>query len=347
MHSLGFAMCRLGGRIYCARYFIIHALSYRYIMARTKQTARKSENTTPTRGRKRTVTTEESSSDYYSPLSSPERSEGGVPLAKFPRKNTSPAKSPARAGPSRGASRSSPARVNVPVRRSPRKNPTYGLPSFSTEDDDEDDEVTFKVTGGPSDGGAKNMAGGGTTPGTGTGSHPRRTVASKSLKRVRALQGLIHGPKRGESSLKAIRKWNNDGCRKVPNETKRGWLKKGTRARDGRGRLLRQLKPGTYALREIRFYQRSRVFLIPMLAFQRFVREVCIDVAKSFRWQAIALYHLQVAAKAYLVGVLADTNLCAIHRKCMTIFPKDLHLARRLRGKSETGVGANMSDQFN
>ena len=84
-----------------------------------------------------------------------------------------------------------------------------------------------------------------------------------------------------------------------------------------------------------------------MLAFQRFVREVCEDVAKAYRWQAIALYNLQVATEAYLVGVLADTNLCAIHRKCMTIFPKDMFLARRLHGKTETGIGATMSDQFN
>ena len=151
----------------------------------------------------------------------------------------------------------------------------------------------------------------------------------------------------GQSSLPIVRKWNKQGRRKVPGETKRGWMKRGTRARDARGRLLRRMHPGTVALREIHFYQRSRVFLILMLAFQRYVREVCCDVAKDFRWQAIALYHLQVAAEAYLVGVLADTNLCAIHRKCFTIFPKDLFLARRLRGKSETGHGAHASDQFN
>ena len=181
----------------------------------------------------------------------------------------------------------------------------------------------------------------------GDGKQPRPQLAKKSLKKVKALHGLIRAPKTGQSSLEQIRKWNKYGQRNVPNETKRGWLKKGTRARDARGCLLRKMHPGTVALREIRFYQRSRVFLIPMIAFQRYVHEVCEDIAKAYRWQAIALYHLQVAAEAYVVGVLADTNLCAIHRKCMTIFPKDLHLARRLHGKSETGFGANVSDQFN
>ena len=83
-----------------------------------------------------------------------------------------------------------------------------------------------------------------------------------------------------------------------------------------------------------------------MLAFQRVVHEITNDVAhKDMRWQASALYHLQVACEAYMVGLMGDTNICALHRKCFTIFPKDLHLARRLRGHLEMGVGAHMSDQ--
>ncbi|CAK0831079.1 unnamed protein product [Prorocentrum cordatum] len=40
------------------------------------------------------------------------------------------------------------------------------------------------------------------------------------------------------------------------------------------------------------------------------------------------------AAEAYLVGLFEDdTNLCAIHAKRVTIMPKDLQLARRLRGE--------------
>ena len=314
-------------------------------MAQTKQTARKSENTpknpstTPTRGHKRKQASDDNSSEYYSPLSLPERSEGGLPRAKFP-KMTDPATST-----SRGALQSSPARANVPVpvRRSPHKSPGYGLPFFSTEDDhDDEQEVTLNIKGDRTDGGVGNKV----DPNDG-GKQPRRPIASKNMKRVKALHGLIQAPKLGQSLLKEIRKWNKQGRRKVPGEMKRGWMKKGKRAHNVRGWLLCKMRPGTVALREIRFYQRSRVFLIPMLAFQRYVREVCEDVAKAYHWQVIALYNLQVATEAYLVGVLADTNLCAIHPKCMTIFPKDMFLARRLRGKTETGIGATMSDQFN
>ena len=41
---------------------------------------------------------------------------------------------------------------------------------------------------------------------------------------------------------------------------------------------------------------------------------------------------LQEATKAYLVGLFEDTNLCAIHAKRVTIMPKDIQLARRIRG---------------
>nr|GEV39462.1 histone H3.2-like [Tanacetum cinerariifolium] len=39
------------------------------------------------------------------------------------------------------------------------------------------------------------------------------------------------------------------------------------------------------------------------------------------------------ASEAYLVGLFEDTNLCAIHAKRVTIMPKDMQLARRIRGE--------------
>ena len=51
------------------------------------------------------------------------------------------------------------------------------------------------------------------------------------------------------------------------------------------------------------------------------------------RFQAQAILALQEAAEAYLVGLFEDTNLCAIHSKRVTIMPKDMQLARRIRGE--------------
>ena len=41
----------------------------------------------------------------------------------------------------------------------------------------------------------------------------------------------------------------------------------------------------------------------------------------------------RVAAEAYLVGLFEDSQLCAIHAKRVTVMPKDMLLARRIRGE--------------
>ncbi|GAA6040257.1 hypothetical protein JCM8097_009387 [Rhodosporidiobolus ruineniae] len=94
-----------------------------------------------------------------------------------------------------------------------------------------------------------------------------------------------------------------------------------------------RFRPGTVALREIRHYQKNVGTLIKKLPFQRLVREIAIAIkGESFRWQAAALEALHEAAEDYLVKLFEDTNLCAIHAKRVTIQPKDMNLARRLRG---------------
>jgi histone H3 len=92
-------------------------------------------------------------------------------------------------------------------------------------------------------------------------------------------------------------------------------------------------RPGTAALREIRKYQKSGKMLIRKIPFQRLVREIAQGFKNSLRFQSTALAAIQEAAEAYLVGLFEDTNLCAIHAKRITIQPKDMQLARRIRGE--------------
>ena len=47
----------------------------------------------------------------------------------------------------------------------------------------------------------------------------------------------------------------------------------------------------------------------------------------------VLFFPFQEASEAYLVGLFEDTNLCAIHAKRVTIMPKDIQLARRIRGE--------------
>ena len=101
-----------------------------------------------------------------------------------------------------------------------------------------------------------------------------------------------------------------------------------------------RFRPGTVALKEIRRYQKSTELLIRKLPFQRLVREIandadviCSALCGKVRFQSLVVKALQEASEAYLVGLFEDTNLCAIHAKRVTIMPKDIQLARRIRGE--------------
>jgi len=64
----------------------------------------------------------------------------------------------------------------------------------------------------------------------------------------------------------------------------------------------------------------------------RLVREIAQVFKSDIRFQVEAIGALQEAAESYLVALFEESNLCAIHAKRVTIFPKDIQLARRIRG---------------
>ena len=257
-------------------------------MARTKQMARKQQNT-------------------------PGTSSGGLPLAT----RSSVRKSP------RFDSDSSIERVadllssdssmsgRSPRWKSPRKKPKT-------------------TTGGVSDGGTDD-------PNIAT---PQVEPARKDLRQ------LI--PKKKPPMKELCHQWNTTARIGLKyTETKRGWLKKTEKKRDNQNRVLRRAHSGTIALREIRHYQRCQMFLIATLPFQRLVREVCgylCDADGQLRWQANALFTLQTAAEAYMAGFYNDVNLCALHRKVITINRKDVWLAIQLRGCDHVGGRGEVSD---
>lgn len=95
----------------------------------------------------------------------------------------------------------------------------------------------------------------------------------------------------------------------------------------------RRYRPGTVALREIRLYQKTGDLLIRRAPFFRLVRELAMCVAQNgLRWQPNAVHALQEASESFLVSLFEDTNLVAIHAKRVTIMPKDMALAQRIRG---------------
>ena len=88
-----------------------------------------------------------------------------------------------------------------------------------------------------------------------------------------------------------------------------------------------------WALSEIKRYQKSTELLIRKLPFQRLVREISINVSsEDLRWQTAALGALHEAAEAHLVDLFENANLCCMHARRVTIMPRDMVLARRIRG---------------
>ena len=98
---------------------------------------------------------------------------------------------------------------------------------------------------------------------------------------------------------------------------------------------LHRYRPRTVAMREIRRYQKSMELLIRKLPFQCLVHEILQGFGVGFRVTPAMMMALQEAAEVYLVQLLEDSNLCAIHAKCITIQPKDIQLARQIHGERQ------------
>ena len=148
--------------------------------------------------------------------------------------------------------------------------------------------------------------------------------SARSVKEAQEELKRILAEKREEKRKKAAARMAKKSGQKAP----KGGVKK------------HRYRPGTVALKQIRRYQKSTELLIRKLPFQRLVREIASDseVIKSplcgkVRFQSAAIMALQEATEAYLVGLFEDSNLCAIHAKRVTIMPKDIQLARRIRGE--------------
>mmetsp|Transcript_19161 Transcript_19161/g.39091 ORF Transcript_19161/g.39091 Transcript_19161/m.39091 type:complete len:125 (-) Transcript_19161:414-788(-) len=93
-----------------------------------------------------------------------------------------------------------------------------------------------------------------------------------------------------------------------------------------------RFKPGIRALKEIRKFQKSTDLLIHRLPFIRLVKEITLNFHHSLQWQSMALEAIQHASEDFIIGLMEDANLSALHAKRVTIMPKDMQLARRIRG---------------
>ena len=149
------------------------------------------------------------------------------------------------------------------------------------------------------------------------GKQPRKQIATTPLKKL--------SPKSVMNLRNQTRKAIKAGTKGKQPTVATGGLKKPMR-----------YKPGTVVLGEIRRYQKTTELLIRKLPFSRLVREVAQDFKTDLRFQRNAIGALQEASENFLIALLEDTNLCAIHARRVTIYPNAQSLLVYLQIRSES-----------
>ena len=133
----------------------------------------------------------------------------------------------------------------------------------------------------------------------------------------------------------------SESQRSVPKARKNGGSRKVIQAAQGLATKkvasgsskIHRWRPGTVALREVRKFQKTTEHLIRKAPFVRLIRECIFKTKESIRLSVSACEAIQDATESYMTGLLSDANLCTLHAKRVTLMPRDLKLARRLRGE--------------
>ena len=108
-----------------------------------------------------------------------------------------------------------------------------------------------------------------------------------------------------------------------------------------RERLLREDPPAetdpgkcqAYTLQLIRAMQTETKPVIPFLPFYRLTAEIGQDFKTDLVWAPELVCAFNAVVEHYLVGLLRDAHLNAIGRRMLAVEPKDIQLARRIRGE--------------
>jgi len=172
------------------------------------------------------------------------------------------------------------------------------------------------------------------------GKAPRMELATKAARKSAPATGGVKKPHRyrpGTVALREIRRYQKSTdllIRKLPFQRLVREIAQGTFTRT-RSSSKANTHTQSVSTRAVHPYSTT---LTPTPAVSALISCVfCLydspDFKNDLRFQGSGILALQEAAESYLVGLFEDTNLCAIHAKRVTIMPKDMQLARRIRGE--------------
>ena len=86
------------------------------------------------------------------------------------------------------------------------------------------------------------------------------------------------------------------------------------------------------SLQLVRRMQLSTERIIPFTVMARLIAEIGQDYKTDLTWSPVAINLLDAMVESYLVGLYEDSNLNCIHARRTDVQPKDIQLARRIRG---------------
>ena len=154
--------------------------------------------------------------------------------------------------------------------------------------------------------------------------HTKATVRKRAMMGVKAIL-QPHQPQTGRKIVGKI-PWMGIkiGIKNIPHPPSKASVSKAQ---------IKGNRPGTKALWEIHKFQKTTKLLIPKMAFLWVVWEILWREHTWHHIQASAVLALHEVAESYVICLFEDTNLCAIHAKCVTILLKDMQLVRRIWGK--------------
>lgn len=162
----------------------------------------------------------------------------------------------------------------------------------------------------------------------------RKTVERKDIYQAARAEGVYIFAGRVFKKEKAKKKSKSGEEKSSPAKSKGSKSGKNkSKSKKSSGRKTKHFKPGTVALRQIRRFQKLTGLITAKQAFRRLVKEVAQDFFTDARFAAQAFNVLQLYIETYIVKLFEDSLLCAFHGKRITPAPKDVHLARRLKGE--------------
>ena len=188
-------------------------------------------------------------------------------------------------------------------------------------------------------GGGRPVSPVGPAPGSGRGRGKPPTLKKKvpgkgqSSRKYDAFSALAKATEKSAKAAKRKRPEDEEEkeAGKAPRKLIPAKLARKNKTSTGAIKKPHRYRPGTVALRQIRKFQRSTELLCRKLCVARLIREITQNFRMGLRFQASALLAIQEAMEAWLVRLMEDMNLCAIHAKRVTVQPRDLKLVRRIR----------------